>query len=201
MTQDSTRDLQKFVKSHKNKRKHQEKLNNNSKKRKYSNTLEMENGTTSSNDTDSGDNVDNFKDNIDNTDDDDFMDNVDNDDDNSGILMDTSQPVLPEELLLQLKQLCDEVESVDLTGRIPVFSEFTNIGDFYTTNFAEIIKNHKTKQRLCLQVTNNVSDLINDVISARQAAKEAVPNKNVNLDKWRLEMAILMCKKVVFINL
>jgi len=100
----------------------------------------MENGTTSSNDTDSGDNVDNFKDNIDNTDDDDFMDNVDNDDDNSGILMDTSQPVLPEELLLQLKQLCDEVESVDLTGRIPVFSEFTNIGDFYTTNFAEIIK-------------------------------------------------------------
>jgi len=109
--------------------------------------------------------------------------------------LDCVQPVLSEEILTQIKQYCDEVGSIALDDRIPNITEFINVGDFYQANFALIIKTNTTKKRLCLQVSNSVLDLVNDVLNARTSAKTVVAHKNEDLDQWRLEMAKIMSRK------
>jgi len=184
LSQDKHRDLQKFIKGERKpeKRKLEEETNSKKKIRFTNSPNAMVEPFVA---VDTINNVDTF--------DGDSKFPTEFDDDSN---IDIDQPVLLEEELVQLKQHCDEVDGIDFSNRIPDRTEFTNIGDFYQANFAEII-NSEQKKRLCLQVSNYVSELLNDVMAARDLAKQIVPHKNENLDKWRLEMAKIMSKKVV----
>jgi len=71
--------------------------------------------------------------------------------------------------------------------------EFELVGDFYSVNFSTLMKEREKQPRICLQVTNRVEDLIQDVMKVRAEALKLVDSESC-LDEFRIQVAWLLAK-------